>query len=277
MFEFHISRRARELYQFDKTLFSFSGNVIFASAHAAREFADKMNHIRDVAAHPERSVRASDINAMGLIDEVLHFMIEVYRRQVNPNIMKDAYGYAASKLAAVDNTLELFLDQFPPRDVYMGVSSVKEYLESATLGVSNKLIAMEEMLLLFISNENPALVPYKELFDDSQLREETPYIQIISCLDEFFRTQPPLGTFGQTLLDLLMAPMRAAPHSLYDQLELYQAPLGICISRSLHQAPGQYRPHQGRNQGPFPWPWNRTCPFFHPEGCRRSRTVQRGP
>ena len=72
MFEFHISRRARELYQFDKTLFSSRGNVIFASAHAGREFADKMNHIRDVAAHPERSVRASDINAMGLIDEVLH-------------------------------------------------------------------------------------------------------------------------------------------------------------------------------------------------------------
>ena len=93
MFEFHISKRARELYQFDKTLFSFSGNVIFASPHAAREFADKMNRVRGAAAKPELSVRASDINAMGLIDEVLHFMIEVYRRQVNPNIMKDAYGF----------------------------------------------------------------------------------------------------------------------------------------------------------------------------------------
>src|SRR5260370_7134663 len=30
VFEFHISRRARERYRFSDTLFSFSGNVIFA-------------------------------------------------------------------------------------------------------------------------------------------------------------------------------------------------------------------------------------------------------
>jgi glycosidase len=230
MFEFHISKRARELYQFDKTLFSISGNVIFASPHAAREFADKMNRVRGAAAKPELSVRASDINAMGLIDEVLHFMIEVYRRQVNPNIMKDAYGYAAIKLPSVDNTLEKFLDQFPPRDVYLGRLSVKEYLETDSNGVSHKFVAMEEMLMLFISNENPALTPYKELFDDKQLREETPYIQIISCLDEFFKTQPPLGPLGQTLLDLLLAPLRAAPHSLYDQLEYIRLNWGYLLA-----------------------------------------------
>ena len=262
MFEFHISRRSRELYQFDKTLFSFSGNVVFASAHAAREFADKMNHIRDAAAHPERSVRASDINAMGLIDEVLHFIIEVYRRQVNPNIMKDAYGYAASKLAAVDNTLELFLDQFPPRDVYLGALSVKEYLKSDTNGVSNKLIAMEEMLMLFISNENPALLPYKELFDDSQLREETPYIQIISCLDEFFRTQPPLGTFGQTLLDLLMAPLRAAPHSLYDQLKYIRLHWGSILADLYIKLLGSLDLIKEETRARFLGPGTAPVPFF---------------
>jgi glycosidase len=262
MFEFHISRRARELYQFDKTLFSFSGNVVFASAHAAREFADKMNHIRDVAAHPERSVRASDINAMGLIDEVLHFMIEVYRRQVNPNIMKDAYVYAASKMPAVDNTLELFLDQFPPRDVYLGAITVKEYLESGTLGVSNKLIAMEEMLMLFISNENPALMPYKELFDDSQLREETPYIQIISCLDEFFRTQPPLGALGQTLLDLLMAPLRAAPHSLYDQLEYIRLHWGAVLAELYIKLLGGLDLIKEETKARFLGPGTAPVPFF---------------
>jgi glycosidase len=262
MFEFHISRRARELYQFDKTLFSFSGNVVLASAHAAREFAGKMNHIRDVAAHPERSVRASDINAMGLIDEVLHFMIEVYRRQVNPNIMKDAYGYAASKLSSVDNTLELFLDQFPPGDVYLGALSVKEYLESQTLGVSNKLIAMEEMLMLFISNENPALMPYKELFDDSQLRQQTPYIQIISCLDEFFRTQPPLGTFGQTLLDLLMAPLRAAPHSLYDQLEYIRLHWGSVLADLYIKLLGSLDLIKEETKARFLGPGTAPVPFF---------------
>ncbi|HWR67922.1 MAG TPA: alpha-amylase, partial [Desulfomonilia bacterium] len=161
MYEFHISRKARDLYNFDQSLFTTTGNVIFASPQAAREFADKMNRVRDAAANPDKAVRASDINAMGLIDEVMHFMIELYRRQVNANVMRDAYDYASHKLPDVDHTIEQFLGQFPPRDVYQGRLTLREYLSSQTGGVPNKLIAMEEMLLLYISNENKALTNYQ--------------------------------------------------------------------------------------------------------------------
>ena len=71
--EFHVSRRARDRYQFDESLFSINGNVIFANFHAARLFAQKINDKRDLARYPEQAVMAGQINAMGLIDEILHF------------------------------------------------------------------------------------------------------------------------------------------------------------------------------------------------------------
>jgi len=37
--EFHISRNARDKYQFDESLFSLSGNVIFANFRASRKSA----------------------------------------------------------------------------------------------------------------------------------------------------------------------------------------------------------------------------------------------
>ncbi|NMD39893.1 MAG: alpha-amylase, partial [Deltaproteobacteria bacterium] len=230
MYEFHISRKARDLYSFDQALFTTTGNVILASPQAARDFADRMNRIRDAASHPERAARASDINAMGLIDEIMHFMIELYRRQVNPNIMRDAYDYASTRLPDVDRTIEQFLHQFPPRDVYTGNMTVQEYVASRTGGVSNRLIAMEEMLLLYISNENRALSNYHELFDDTALRKETPYLDIISFIDELFRSITPFGPFGQTLLDLLLAPLRAAPHSLFEQLEYIRKHWGYLLA-----------------------------------------------
>jgi glycosidase len=219
MYEFHISRKSRDIYQFDKSLYSTSGNVIFASPHAAREFADKMNKVRDAAAHPERAVRASDINAMGLIDEVLHFMIQLYRRDVNPNIMKEAYEFASAKHERMESAVRLFPDLFPPLDVYQGSKTVDQYLTSSIHGVSNRHITLEEMLLLFISNENPAFRQFHELFEDKDLRRETPYLPIISSIEEFLRTQKPFGPYNQSLFDLLLSPMRAAPNSLYDQLE----------------------------------------------------------
>ena len=230
MFEFHISRRSRDLYRFDSSLFSTTGNVIFASMHAAREFAEKMNKVRDAAAHPDRSVSASDINAMGLIDEVLHYMIDLYRRQVNPRIMQDAYEFASARLDGMDKAISLFPEIFPPLDVYRGRMTVAEYLDSDTRGVSHRHVTLEEMLLLFIANENPALRPYRELFEDSVLRSETPYVPLIASVEEFLRAQKPFGPHGQSLYDLLLAPMRAAPHSLQGQLEYIRKHWGSMLA-----------------------------------------------
>ncbi|HEX9973158.1 MAG TPA: hypothetical protein VGD14_13890 [bacterium] len=88
--EFHISRDARDKYQFDESLFSISGNVIFANFHASRKFAQKMNDKRDLINFPEQTVRAGQINAMGLIDEILHYVVELYRQQAQPEIIKMA-------------------------------------------------------------------------------------------------------------------------------------------------------------------------------------------
>jgi glycosidase len=133
--------------------------------------------------------------------------------------MKEAYEFASRRLDRMGSAVQLFPEIFPPLDVYLGRITVEQYLSFETRGVSNKYITLEEMLLLFLANENPAFRRFSELFDDRGLRRETPYLPIISCIEEFLRTQKPFGPFGQSLFDLLMAPMRAHPDSLYDQLE----------------------------------------------------------
>ena len=39
-FEFHVSRKARDTYHFDASLFSSDGRVIVADFSAARQFAE---------------------------------------------------------------------------------------------------------------------------------------------------------------------------------------------------------------------------------------------
>ena len=41
LMEFHISREARDRYHVERTLFSFSGNVVFADLKASRELAHR--------------------------------------------------------------------------------------------------------------------------------------------------------------------------------------------------------------------------------------------
>ena len=81
--EFHISRQSREKFQFDDTLFALDGNVLFADLYAVRLFASKINQQRDLIRFPEQSARAGQINALGLMDEIFHYIFFLYRQQKN--------------------------------------------------------------------------------------------------------------------------------------------------------------------------------------------------
>jgi glycosidase len=208
-FEFHISRKARQKYQFDEALFALSGNVVLADFAASRHFAENMTRVRG------QVVPASDINAMGLIDEIYHILIRQYERQ-NPGAMRRAFEHVRKD---ADVTLLKFTEEFPPMPVQRGEIDAQYYLEMETAGRPNRQSALEEMLLLHLANANPALYPYRELFNDEELRRTTAYEAVITGLQGFFATEPGFTSGGETLFEALLAPIRRAPLSLQAQLE----------------------------------------------------------
>ncbi|UCF29667.1 MAG: alpha-amylase, partial [Chloroflexota bacterium] len=229
--EFHISRRARDQYEFDQSLFSLNGNVIFANFYAARSFAQKMNNKRDLLRFPENAVRAGQINAMGLIDEILHYVVSIYRRQVNPDVMDEALKWLDSRIGAqaVNTTLQSFAEQFPPLAVYLKNVELTDYVNSTTDDVPNRQILLEELIMLWLANVNPAFAPFLELFDDEELERSTGYLEVISEVVDFFETQPTFGPDNQNLIDLLRSPAIAVPHSLSGQLEYMRRKWGYLI------------------------------------------------
>ncbi len=238
--EFHISRAARDRYQVDQTLFSLHGNVILANFHAARILAQRINDKRDLLRFPEQTVRAGQINAMGLIDEIGHFVVGLYRQQKNPQLMVQALAWLDEKVGkkAVDEALRRFTHAFPPVAVYRREIAVDDYLAGESDGVPHRQIVLEEMLLLWLANANPAFVPYQELFDDASLERETAYRELIAGLHDFLDTQPTFGPDDQNLVDMLRSPAQAVPHSLPGQLEYIREKWGHLLGRYLYRLLG---------------------------------------
>ncbi|GIV66709.1 MAG: hypothetical protein KatS3mg047_1102 [Bellilinea sp.] len=235
--EFHISRQARDRYQFDESLFSFNGNVIFANFHAARRFAQKMNAHRDLINFPESAVKAGQINALGLEDEILHLVVFLYRQQKNPQIMEQALDALEKAIGKekVDELLLAFTREFPPMDVYKGKITPEDYLQQSTEGISNRANSLEELILLWVNNKNPAVTPYLELFDDESLSQQTEYNKAIESLYQFFDQQPPFGPDLQNLLDMLRAPSVAHPYSLFEQLEFIRTRWADLLGKYLYR------------------------------------------
>ncbi|GAP14454.1 glycosidase [Longilinea arvoryzae] len=237
MLEFHVSRLARDRYQFDQALFSFNGSVILANFHAARTFAQKINQKRDLVTFPESAVKAGQINAMGLIDEILHLVVHLYREQKSTQVMNLSLAQLDEQFgpAEVDRTLLHFITDFPPVAVYQGQFSPKEYLGGETDGVSHREEALEEMLMLWIANQNPALEPFVELFSDKDLAANTGYTKIMDALHTLFDQQPPFGPGQQNLIDMLRAPAVAVPYSLSGQLEFIREHWSELLGKYLYR------------------------------------------
>jgi glycosidase len=235
--EFHISRKVRDLYQFEESLFSLSGNVIFPNFRAARVFTQKINEKKDLAQFPEQAVSPGQINAMGLIDEILHYVVGLYRNEMNSRVMGEALNrlYQGLGKNTIDQALRKFLDDFPPVAVYRNEIGLDRYLDGETDGVPHRQVALEEMIMLWLANRNPAFSSFLEFFDDASLKTGTPYPEIIETLRVFFNSQPFYGPDHQSLIEMLRSPAVAVPDSLQGQIEYIRERWGLLLGKYAHR------------------------------------------
>jgi glycosidase len=233
--EFHVSREARERYGLDTTLFALTGNVILADFAASRALVRRMNAEADVARDPDRAVQVGDLHAMGLIDEILHYVVALYRQERDPRAMTDALAAVDERLgrAAVDATLQAFVERYPPTAVYLDGVAADAYLAGTTEGTPNRAVALEELALLRLANANPAFAPFEELFDDAPLVATTGYDALTEALRAHFAARPPFGPTGEPLVDLLRRPALEVPDSLAGQLRWIREHWGAMLGRFM--------------------------------------------
>ncbi|HTV07883.1 MAG TPA: alpha-amylase family glycosyl hydrolase [Candidatus Aquilonibacter sp.] len=219
--EFHISREIRDRLELDDLLFSYTGNVVFANVQAARKMAQALNKLRGTENDPERMINAGALYAMGMIDELNHALVARFRKEKDPEVLTAAVRWMTERADSeqVEKLLRIFAEKFPNTPVYRGKLTAAEWLAKATEGMPNREAAMEELLLLWLANINPAFKAFRELYSDAPLREQTIYGKATETLPEYFKTRPKLAPAVGSLLDALQAPMKASPDSLTGQLD----------------------------------------------------------
>ncbi|MDR0502898.1 MAG: alpha-amylase [Treponema sp.] len=232
--EFHIDNDVRREYGLKDSLFSLTGNVILADLKQTRELAAKFNLKQDPA-HPERYIKAGQLYAMGLIDEILHYVVALYREQVQSDIFETALDRLHTKLGKnkTSRLLTSFSGQFPPRAVYNGEKQINEYLNGKEDGESCRALSIEETMLLALANLNPAFASFKFMFDDKKLTSSTVYPDAIEELKAHLKDMPAFGPDGVNLWELLRAPALASPDSLLGQLEYMRKNWGFLLSKFM--------------------------------------------
>lgn len=226
-YDFHISLYTRQKYQLKSDLFSITGNVIFPNYRAVKEFVYHINSQKT-----SDFLQPGQLNAMGLLDEIYHYLFRVYETKYNPNVFTKAIDYLKKEVKpeALENVLLEFIVKFPPREVYENKITPINYLYSYNQGKSNFETTLEELILFFFANFNPANKQFKELFDESFLSYLNDYKKIIEKSETFFENEKPFEEFNISVFTLLKLPIINAPNCLEDQLKYIIENFGIVLS-----------------------------------------------
>ncbi len=225
---FHVRRAARDAYGFDESVFSVRGDVVFVSPSKAHAFATAFNTKQGLS--PDAGLRPAEVNAMGLLHEVLHGAMALYRTRGKSNPFTELQASLRETLGAdLDRTLRVFVDTFPPPSVYAGRETPMQFLAGTTDGISNEEWVLEELILVWITNQNPGYAAVRPLISDEDLQKTTPYNAIVKAVTVFFADQPRIGPDDQTLIDLLLAPIEMSPTSVAGQLEFMRKRWGLLL------------------------------------------------
>jgi glycosidase len=228
---FHVSKEARGKYDFEEELFSQTGILIVANFAASRRLAARINKKRTEEKLTDKFVTPGQINALGILHELIHLVLRNYEQIQNPGVFSRTVNHLSEMLGGEEFTkvLEKFVEIFPPLSVYKNKVTVKEYLQGFTEEKANKEIVIEELIILHLENLNPAFDSLKEMFNSEPLEKDTQYKVLIKETKTFFQNEEPADFFGISLIDALESAILSNPYQIVEQLKSFKVfwPLDI--------------------------------------------------
>ncbi|MCS6984109.1 MAG: alpha-amylase family glycosyl hydrolase [Leptospiraceae bacterium] len=213
-FYFHLTREALKNYNILPLLPQLNSLASQEEIVAVRLFADHINRQRG---KEERYLTAAEFVIISLLEEIYLYVLEKIEEELAPQIWAKALSELKERQSEI--LAEKYGEFFTPKEVVMGILKPQEY--GLFVKGDEKALASfyNQLVLLLLENENPAMQDFLPLLTDSELRKQGLYRQNLSFLFASFQEGPYLGKKKNNLYHFLKEPVEAAPDSLGGQLE----------------------------------------------------------
>ena len=194
-----ILQKVKHKFQIEEKNINRDAKLIFKNQIELRNFTQKLNEGKDLIYNSINAATAGELNAVLIITNLMRKIITRYTEDINPNIMKKAYQFLIEEMGKYD------LDK-------IANGYQKEFLSSSKTNFLN------EILLIWLINQNSAFEKYRILFNDETLKAESNYPAHFEYLKKFFKTQLSIDNKKIDLISFLLEPMVRFPNSIFDQL-----------------------------------------------------------
>lgn len=232
---FPITRKAREIHQFDPSLFTPDGKLNVGELKQVRAIVQQYNLTPATTVVPERQIRPSQLYGMGLLDQIFHRVNSLYKSEINPNAFKNLVTSSEDKVGLENfrNLLITFIQSYPPEDVFQNRNTSSNFLDEIMTDQVRQENVLEDLVLLWISTQNPALRAFAPLIWDQNLVNYSQFTQVMDHIESTFAEMPHFGPENQSLIKMLKSPAENVPESISGQLEYIRSKWGFLLGDLL--------------------------------------------
>ncbi|WP_456438975.1 alpha-amylase family glycosyl hydrolase [Caldithrix abyssi] len=249
--EFHLKKSVRQQLLTHDSWFKKQGDVIISNQQVALKLAEALRPLN-------KNIQASELNALGLLHEIEHAMVEFYQKHILKNVLLQLERHFRQKLGSksYQKLLECFCEYYPPTPVLKNDMSIKAYLKAQSGQTPNSQLILEEIFLLWLDHLNPAFKPLKKAMEPTELSSATVFEKTLDLFDHFFAQAPPLPQERASLFEFLREPAKKFPHSIQAQLGYiarhWEKYIGSFLKRLLFSLDFLTEEHKARfNQAAF--------------------------
>lgn len=254
-----LAAPARQRYSFPTEKLAEDGQLILKSQQQALLTAEKINEIRKTTDSQHSWIEASELLAAALMSMVSRKVIHRASSHGNSPLELRFQEILTRELApdSLRKLRKAWFEHYPPREAGT--------LDSSLSATGANTISLGNLAVLWLARRNPAMDGLRELLDDSELESLRGYAEAVECLEQLLSGESPNmgkgGRAGPTLRDILLGPIRHAPHSLREQLAFIRENWGGWIGESdsiilaaMDFLNEQKRPHFPPGPGPIEVP-----------------------
>ena len=218
MFAFRLSKKSLLKYRLDEI--NFYSEKGTNQNRLIREAAYRINS----AAGNNKKVGAGFLYSVNLLTEIYKYVISKFKKEYDNDVFKKEFDFVTKTLGAENfvPVLNDFLTSFPPEPIYSGKLQPEEYIWNKSAGRYNYEVELEDSLILFLHNNNPALDALHDLLGVENLSFQNEFFNYIEAAKKFFEDEPKLKE-NNDLLNFLLQPILNSPDNLQGQLEFIRS------------------------------------------------------
>ena len=225
-----LSDPMRRQLGFDSGLAGSKGGVELRTAQDSRDLAYRLKLIARDKGASAAAPSGGTLHGLALLEEVWQRLIGRYLQSRDSRFLHRALEVLALQLG--DEVLQQVLDRFAADFLALDAETEVDggFGWAAGRQGSERQEVFRELLIFWLIHSNPAVQPQIGLLHDCDFAHGPLFESFMSAVQEFLASLPGLDEQDGSLLGMLLAPYRAAPDSIGQQLRMLLARWGRLLS-----------------------------------------------